>query len=500
MLAWTPGALFFGLSLAASLGLALAPAPASAQAQGFKYWNPAKDSLAPATLSQTGLYVNLAANNKALISAAVYFDVNSPLYTDASAKKRWVLLKPNTSIGFREAEDYWDYPDSAVFIKQFALDTVAGDSATRILWETRLLILKKEAIDPNAPAAKIDAWYGFSYRWRKDQKEADLVPDTGLKASLRWYPQGLGKPAAVKKWLFPSRFQCLDCHRTSESDSGHGRSALGFFTAQLNLPSPLVAGKNQLADLFDRRILKGNRPLDWNRIPRWHGLASTHPDATLENRARAYIAANCSGCHGTRGRELGATRFVRFNYDFHTGRPAQSLFYDTTTWSYGLEDDAAGEPVFHPTKGVYLITPGYARKSVILHRQTLRNTAPPESAWAYEPASNQMPPLGTYEVNQKATQVISDWINSLPATGVTAINLPGPSARRDLPSPMLRNRTVFLPPALVHSGAAVSLLDLHGRVHPLPSTSPGVHPIPSHLRPGVYIVRVGAAAFTRQLL
>jgi hypothetical protein len=491
MKAWTLRALLAGLATLA---------PLTAGAQGFKYWDYSDDSKAPATLSQTGLYVNLPSDNRTLIPAAVYFDVNSPLFTDGSAKKRWVLLKPGTSIGFRESDDYWDYPDGAVFIKQFALDTVPGDSATRVLWETRLLINRKEAVDPGAPTRKIDVWYGFSYRWRPDQRDADLVPDTGTNAARRWYPQGLGKPAAWKKWRFPSRFQCMECHRNSETDSGHGRTVLGFFTAQLNMPSPRVAGKNQLADLFDRGVLSGTRPSDWNTSPRWHGLSSTHPDAGLENKARAYIAANCSGCHGTRGKALGAPRGVQFNYDFHTGKPAQSLYYEVTSWGYGLEDDAAGEPVDHPTKGVYLITPGYARKSVILHRQTLRNTSPLDSGFGFDGAMNQMPPLGTYEVNALAVQVIGAWIDSLPKTGAVSLRPPGLAARRDLGSPTLRERTVFLPPALVRTGAAVSLVDLQGRVHPLRASAPGVHPVPRHLPPGIYAVRVGAHSFLRQLL
>jgi len=34
------------------------------------------------------------------------------------------MNKPGTSIQYSEKNDYWGYPDSACFIKQFAIDTV----------------------------------------------------------------------------------------------------------------------------------------------------------------------------------------------------------------------------------------------------------------------------------------------------------------------------------------------------------------------------------------
>lgn len=96
-----------------------------------------------------------------MIPEAHYFEVNSPLWSDGSSKKRWVILKAGTSIGYRELDDYWDYPDGAVFVKEFAIDTVAGDSATRVVWETRFLINKKERLDPGS-SRLTDRWHGIA--------------------------------------------------------------------------------------------------------------------------------------------------------------------------------------------------------------------------------------------------------------------------------------------------------------------------------------------------
>lgn len=82
-----------------------------------------------------------------------YLEVNLPLWTDGSHKQRWVILKAGTSFGFREKDDYWDCPDGAVFFKEFTIDTAWGD----------------------------------------------LLADTSLKASIRTWPAGLGKPSRMKK-------------------------------------------------------------------------------------------------------------------------------------------------------------------------------------------------------------------------------------------------------------------------------------------------------------
>lgn len=231
-------------ALALSALFALAAAT-TAQAQ-FKYWNVDSASHAPKTLSATGLYTNIS--TKAMITSAIPFEVNSALWSDGSAKKRWVLLKTGTKIGFQAMDDYWTYPDSTVFIKQFAIDTVPGDTLNRRIWETRLLILKRQpSPDTSRPDAKADKWFGFSYRWRKNGLDADLVPlDTGFKDTVGWYPAGRGTQRVLKKWVYPSSSDCNECHSNYMSGETHARTVLGFFAAQLNRPSPSNPGVNQI--------------------------------------------------------------------------------------------------------------------------------------------------------------------------------------------------------------------------------------------------------------
>jgi hypothetical protein len=480
----------------------LAALAAGTGAQGFNHWDPSKPELAPKTLTATGMYADIATGK--VRSDVHFFEVNSPLWTDGAHKQRWVVLKAGTSIGFKEKDDYYDYPDGAVFIKEFALDTVAGDSRSRIRWETRLLVNRKENQDPSRPDVLVDRWYGFSYKWRKDQKDADLLADTGFKASVRTWPEGLGKPSRMKKWSFPSRDMCLQCHRTEQGMDLHGRSVLGFFTAQLNRPSSRDPAVNQLDELFRLKVLSGVRPPFFDRSPRWLGLddkvegKDANSFEVLEMKSRAYIAANCSGCHGTRGLEVGAVFGVNHNFDFHTGSPAMRMQYTSVSWDFGLSEVAprVENAVEESLWGVYLLTPRFAQKSVILFRQKQRNTAPPEDITAFDPDRNQMPPMGSFEVDQKAVKVIGAWIEAFPARTPVSSRL-RPFAAREVP--LLQGRRLRIPASLLTGRAEVTLVGLDGRKAPLTRLGEGDYAVDASVPRGVYVLRVGSEKYTRSL-
>jgi len=479
---------------------------ASAQ---FKYWNLDSASQAPKTLSATGIYVNLA-QNKTMIQAAVPFEVNSPLWSDGSVKKRWVLLKPGTKIGFKAMDDYMDYPDSAVFIKQFAIDTIPGDTTSRRLWETRLLVLKKKALDTAQPTKKYDMWYGFTYRWRKDGKEADLVvEEEGLKDTVGWYPAGRGTARVLKKWVYPSRNACLQCHGKAKANAVQPRSVLGFFAAQLNMPSASNPNVNQIEELFTtRQIFSGTKPSNYNDtsvVPRWYSIESTDPKATLERKSRAYIAANCSGCHGTRGVSAGIIMVPHLNYDYHDGKPAMKFQYQYVTQFFGLDEVAPVSylPDSLRFMGVTLVTPGYPQKSVLYYRQTVRNTRAandPDSAvrdLAFLDSPEQMPPLATFEVYTAAVNVIKAWIDTMAQTGDPSIEtgVRDGSHSRKL-APMFRGGNLILPPGLIPQGQ-VSMVGIDGKSYALKSVGPGAYAIPRGLPKGVYVIQAGSLRFKR---
>jgi mono/diheme cytochrome c family protein len=489
--------------------------PVLAGAQTFKYWDVTDTAKVPKTLSATGLYTNITAVKKTMLANAYKFEVNSPLWSDDSHKTRWVMNKPGTSITYDEKNDYWGYPDSAVFIKLFALDTVPGDTTTRLLFETRFLINKKEIVD-STTGKKMDSWYGYSYKWRRNQQEADLVAATGADDSVKYFPTGKNNPGKMKKWRFPSRSQCEQCHRVGYADSVHGRSVLGFFTAQLNRPRADLANINQLEYFFQQNVLKGTKSV-WAAAttPRWYGVDDSLVNGvkiSVDTRARAYIAANCSGCHGTRGMANSATFGVDLNYDYHdmVDKGRLEFRHKSTSWPFGLDDDSI-QPKYYPKTDAgnnpkaydslmidpALVVPGYPQKSVILYRQLVRKTTPGD----YDPERNQMPPVATFEVNVAATNLIRRWILEMPKIPApTALGIRGQNMRTNLKGPAIQGHQIVLPMEMAGPGTVkVTLTGIQGRTIELTQVTRTAYALPSNLTPGVYIIKVGKQNFTRYL-
>lgn len=484
-------------------------------ATAFTYWDPQDTTTVPKTLSLMGLYSSITPSKNTFLPSVNHFDVNSPLWSDGAHKNRWFILKPNTSIGFKLMDDYYDYPDSAVFIKQFDIDTIAGEPSSRVRWETRILFNKKDIVDTDAVTKKVnkeDHWYGYSYKWDADQKDAKLIGVKERKDSIRTFPNGKNQAAVMKKWLFPSRNQCNQCHRVMRDNPNdlHGRSVLGFFTAQLNMPHPDSAKVNQLEYFFSKGILTGDKPANWGStdVPRWRGIEDN--TASVELRARAYIAANCSGCHGARGTATSATSLL-LDYDFHDMKPKMEFRQKGVQSGYGSD---TAEPQFYKKMDLIanpsgldslqiqpaLVVPGYPSKSVILVRQKARNAKPGD----YYVGSYAMPPLATYEVNNPAMQVIAEWITTL--TPVPAPNC-CPQAgihighsETFIKLPSIQGRTLRLPQIMAsQKNLKVTLVSLNGKTITLSSFAPGLYTLPQSLSRGVYIIKAGNQTFQRQL-
>jgi hypothetical protein len=489
------------LGAAAALAVATHAAPiAPPDPSPFVYWDIYDTATIPKTLSAMKLYQTAPGKKAKLIPQFFHFEVNSPLWSDDSKKKRWVLTKPGRTIGFREKDDYWDYPDSTVFVKEFAIDTIPGDTNSRVLWETRVMINRKEVYD-SAQGTMTDNWRGYTYKWDAGQKDARLVAAGGSKDSIRVWPTGTKNASRMKKWIFPSRSQCDQCHRTGEVEGQHGRTVLGFFTAQLNRPHPDSAGINQIDYFFAKGLLHGQKPYPWDYSPRWRAIDDN--SASVDVRARSYIAANCSGCHGKRGMDLSAAQGVDLNYDFHAMEPRMEFRHRSIGWSYGMDTLA---PFYYPKndknnpKGLdslpinpALVVPGYPDKSAILFRQRQRN----QGIGNYDPIRNQMPPLATFEVNVAATALIEKWIKDMPVPTPIAIALAKHGMFRA--GIKLQRGYLVIDAKLLGAGAQPIMAGLDGRRISLRKVSEGTWALPEGLPKGLYLIRAGSQSALRQM-
>ncbi len=312
----------------------------------------------PPTLSAAGVFLDLATLTPA--PGFVSYDVNQPFWSDGAVKRRWVAI-PNDGAPYDADEwagirrtDAWEFPPGTTFVKHFDLPVTdeSGESTRKL--ETRLLI-----VDDSGSV------YGFTYRWREDQSEADLV----LAAEQRSMPVA---PNAAQDWYFPSPSDCRVCHNAA---AGH---VLGVSVRQLNLELP--GGANQIEqweeDQLGVFLEDRGDPTDWSRLARLDD-----PTASLTDRIKTYLDINCAFCHRPGGR--GPT----FDARLETPAVFQGLV-DALTRS---NRDKGRERV---------VAAGTPAESELIARIDTGATSP-------------MPPVGRKQVDREGVDLIRAWITAL---------------------------------------------------------------------------------------
>lgn len=321
----------------------------------------------PLLLSETGAFSDV--QNLVPAAGVVPYNVNSPLWSDAAAKARWIAL-PNDGVHDTPAEKIqfkpegnWTFPQGTVFIKHFELQTDDNDPSVRRRLETRFIVMP-ESGEP----------YGITYRWRPDGSDADLLP-SGMNEVIDISTATGG--IRQQTWSYPSRNECKICHNVNAD------YILGPKTHQLNgdFTYPLTGRTaNQLKTMaslgwFDNAY-RGD-------LVKW--MLKSHPveetSASLADRVRSYLDSNCAQCHQPSG--------VRAYFDarYTTPLEEQGLIYGELETSYG-----------HPDNRV--IVPGQPERSIMLTRLS-------------SVAEIKMPPIAKHIVDDSAVQLLTDWINSL---------------------------------------------------------------------------------------
>lgn len=287
------GVLLFGIG-----GIALATLPAGLDGRAnFGAYLDGNLPLAgaggmPATLSATGAFANLSTLTPH--PGLIPYDINSPLWSDAAVKIRYVALpydgtSNSPKIGFASTGK-WTFPAGTVWVKQFNLVTNEQLGTTRRL-ETRILVR-----DNNGGV------YGASYRWRPDNSDADIVVNPTNEDGIV-VTHADGTTTHTQSWLYPGQAQCLECHNNANPTDPNGTGMiLGLKTVQMNKNFTYVTGRtdNQLntwseLGMFDTTLSAGAIAGFDKHVP------LTDTTATLEKRVRSYVDSNCAYCHQPNG-------------------------------------------------------------------------------------------------------------------------------------------------------------------------------------------------------
>ncbi len=282
----------------------------------------------PGTVLGSGCFTLAAPGKVAAHAGLVPYDVISELWTDGVKKRRWIALPDGAGMTVLPT-GAWEAPVGTVIIKEFALETTPGAPATRRAVETRFLV--REA----------GGWAGFSYRWRADGSDADLLTDGQVTAS--WAIDGGGSYTHY----YPSRSQCQSCHE------GSFGPLLGLRPEQLQR---WYDYDGVIADQLPTLVHLGVGPSS-TAAP----LPSPHDaSVSVERRTRGYMAANCAHCHNPNHIAIKDLRITtplaqtRLCEVIVPGAPANSRVYQLVTQRPGMP--ALGSLVPDPLIGSLIST------------------------------------------------------------------------------------------------------------------------------------------------
>jgi hypothetical protein len=373
-------------------------------------------------LSQTGCIDAMPFSDSKIpikmASSVVPYEVNSPLWSDGAFKSRGMRLPTGGKIHVKNcaqnpmeccvfdqnvmgmvclppADDgKWVFPAGTVLVKNFFFADVSRPSGYKLV-ETRLFIHlpKTEQLQ----GVNTD-WVGYGYQWDDAQTDATIIgtlvdgSDIGNSGTFHVTPT-MGAAMQTITWDYPSRNDCITCHTpitpTTTPVSGY---SIGPETIQMNR---VAAGDtmNQIDKFAALGMFETapSKPYKAALVAPYPGQAGSPPaGATLDQRARSYLHANCAFCHRPDGKWS--------EFDVRYDVPLKSAAICNT-----MPGARAGDL---GVAGATLLTPKNPMTSVIwLRMHAQKNDA----------NGARMPEIGTSVVDTQGTQLISDWITSITA-------------------------------------------------------------------------------------
>lgn len=310
----------------------------------------------PPTLERTGAFLDTATLTPN--PGVVPYSVNLPFWSDGASKRRWFSV-PDTNRFLRfDSERSWDSPPGTVWIKHFSMEMTEGVPASERRLETRFLVRNASGV------------HGFTYRWTPSGS-TELLAEEGDDEVLERVVNGR---RVAQVWRYPGRSECLTCHTPS---AGH---SLSFNSAQLHRSEMYPGGPvNQIAALAGAgyfsnppQLIRSLRALD----------PPSDERASVEARARSWLAVNCASCHRPGG---GGGGFFDLRLETAT---------EETGLLFGRLSDDRGDP------DSLVVVPGDQFHSQLFRRLSIRGPG-------------QMPPLSTSHVDPAGVELISRWIDEL---------------------------------------------------------------------------------------
>ena len=345
-----------------------------------------------------------------MASTVVPYEVNSPLWSDGAYKTRGMRLPDsglkihvkdcvtdpaeccvidlNTGGCLPPADDgKWVFPVGTVMVKNFMFPDASRPSGYKLV-ETRLFMHLDQ---PQTFEGLQTEWIGYGYQWDDAQTDATIIgslvegSDTGVSANFNVVPT-MGAATQSITWKYPSRNDCITCHTAITPLSFSGGYTLGPETIQMNR---IATGDtmNQIdkftaMDMFET---PPTQPYLTALVAPYPGQSgSPPPTATLTQRARSYLHANCSFCHRPDG--------VWNGFDVR---------YDVPLQSTDICNAVPGSKDYPATPTEFLLAPGSSQNSVIWLRMDAL------------PGAGRMPAIASFVIDTQGTGIVGQWIDSI---------------------------------------------------------------------------------------
>lgn len=322
---------------------------------------------APKLLSETGAFSDLP--SLTVSPGLIPYQPNLSFWSDGAGKQRWIAL-PNDGthnsaeekINFSETGE-WSFPEGTVFLKHFTLPKNDGNPNDVQHIETRFLVHGEDG-----------SYYFLTYKWRENQREADLVQAAEDRTITIQTSSGFREQI----WHYPSESECLSCHNAT------AKRVLGMNTRQMNGSLTYPQSSRNANQLETLNSLNWFQPaLLESAIPSYPTLSSpSAASAAIENRALSYLDVNCGYCHRPEA--------LQTNFD---------LRFTTPLANKGIIEGEVGDNLGIP--GAKLIVPGEEASSIIYQRLISLHEAV------------MMPPLAKRIVDEEGKALIAEWIQSL---------------------------------------------------------------------------------------
>jgi len=339
----------------------------------------------PDRLSDWGV---VFANGKhfALNNDVLPYDLNTPLFSDYALKLRSVWMPDGRSARYNDTREL-DFPVGTIISKTFHYEKAASFSATS---PSVIAADRESTLDENGQLSLDDyllvetrllvryavGWKALPYVWNAEQDEAFLEV-AGEARNIRLVSEDGHQDIA---YIVPDANQCAGCHTPD------------YCAKELR---PLGPRAWQLNRDYDYSGTSGNQLQHWVSQGWLTGMSKAAPEgvhwsqpaqATLEQRAKAYLDANCAHCHNPAG--AADTSALNLHIDAPVDRR-----YGVCKTPVAVGRGSGGRP--------YDITPGKPGESILLYR--MQHTDP----------AIAMPELGRNAVHVEGVNVISEWIADL---------------------------------------------------------------------------------------